>query len=469
VATANPTKHRETRGETRLATAPARPAAAVAPAQQREALQHELLAAFSGNIVCVKVPPLYRLGIALSALVMILLPLAYVAIVALTGWLVWFHATRNTALLNMGTGRVQLMMILVYAAPIAVGVILVLFMLKPLFARPLMMGRSRSLTRQAEPVLFAFVDRICQAVGARAPSRIKVDWRLNASAGCEEGWLGFLSDRLVLTIGAPLVAGLDLGEFAGVLAHEFGHFTQGTGRRMTYLVRSISFWFLRVVYQRDEWDAWLDQAANETDLRIGLILHLARLGVWMSRRILWLFMMMGNVVSSFLLRQMEFHADAHEARLAGSDVFESTTWKMAQLEVAYAQVFADLRHLILRGRLPDDLSQLVLAKRGMFSVELLQRINCQISAGKTRLFDTHPASRDRIERAHQESAAPIFVDHRLATILFGDFRSLSRNTTGDLYRATFGSRFQPSKMQSIEEATRSEEPAGDSFAPIRLD
>ncbi len=403
VAPTNPAKLRGPLGAARPATASPNPAAALTPAQQREALQSELLTAFRGNIARVKVPPMYRLGIALSALLMILLPLAYVAIVALTGWSVWFHATHNTALLSMGTGRAQLMMILIYAAPIAVGVILVLFMLKPLFARPVLMGRSRSLTRQAEPVLFAFVDRVCQAVGARAPSRIKVDWQLNASAGCDEGWLGFLGDWLVLTIGAPMAAGLDLGEFAGVLAHEFGHFTQGTGRRMTYLVRSISFWFLRVVYQRDEWDAWLDQAANDMDLRIGWILHLARLGVWLSRRILWLFMMMGNVVSSFLLRQMEYHADAHEARLAGGEVFETTTRKMAQLEVAYVQVFADLRQLVIRGRLPYDLSQMMLAKQSQFSAELLQEINRHISAGKTGLFDTHPASRDRIERARQEA------------------------------------------------------------------
>ncbi len=32
---------------------------------------------------------------------------------------------------------------------------------------------------------------------------------------------------LVLTIGLPLVAGLSAKEFAGILAHEFGHFTQG--------------------------------------------------------------------------------------------------------------------------------------------------------------------------------------------------------------------------------------------------
>jgi hypothetical protein len=56
----------------------------------------------------------------------------------------------------------------------------------------------------------------------------------------------YLGNDLVLTIGLPLVAGFNLREFAGVLAHEFGHFSQGVGMRISYVIRSISFWFTRV-------------------------------------------------------------------------------------------------------------------------------------------------------------------------------------------------------------------------------
>ena len=84
-------------------------------------------------------------------------------------------------------------------------------------------------------------------------------------------------------------------------------------------MRSISGWFARVVYERDAWDQWLEETAGEWDLRVGWILHLARLGVWLSHRILWGLMMVGHTVSCVLLRQMEFHADAHEARLVGGD------------------------------------------------------------------------------------------------------------------------------------------------------
>ena len=47
----------------------------------------------------------------------------------------------------------------------------------------------------------------------------------------------------MLTIGLPLVAGLSLREFAGIIAHEFGHFTQGFGMRLSYVIRQINGWF----------------------------------------------------------------------------------------------------------------------------------------------------------------------------------------------------------------------------------
>ena len=440
------------------------------PAQQRAALLRELLAEFHGNIARVKVPISYRIGIVLSSLVMILLPLAYAGIVGLTGFAVYFHATHDTSMLEMGTGRGRLVMCTLYVGPIVAGAVLVLFMLKPLFARPLLEGRTRSLSRQGEPVLFAVVDRVCQAVGARTPGRINVDWQLNASAGLAEGFFRLFSNRLVLTIGAPLVAGLNVDEFVGVLAHEFGHFTQGAGRRMSFFVRWTSLWFLRVVYQRDTWDQWLDDSANELDLRIGWILHLARLGVWVSRRVLWVLMMIGHVVSSFLLRQMEFHADAHEARMVGGEVFEHTTRKLAVLGAIYQTSFHDLRVFAKRGRLPDDLSLLVLAKRSVIPPALLDRIERQVSEKKAGWLDTHPADRDRIARASREGTNPLFADPRPAAALFSDFKALSRNTTWDLYRANFGSRFQPSQMRPVEEVLRAEMPTAPAQEkPITLD
>jgi len=54
---------------------------------------------------------------------------------------------------------------------------------------------------------------------------------LNAAAGFRRGAASFFGNDLVLTIGLPLVAGLSLREFAGVVAHELAHVTQKHGFR----------------------------------------------------------------------------------------------------------------------------------------------------------------------------------------------------------------------------------------------
>lgn len=129
-----------------------------------------------------------------------------------------------------------------------------LFMLRPLVAAAPKQASLQRLEPEDEPLLFAFVARLCRAVGAPRPHAIHLDCQVNTSASFWRGWLGMFSGRLVLTIGMPLAVGLSLREFAGVLGHEFGHFAQGGGMRLTYIIRSVNHWFTRVVYERDERD-----------------------------------------------------------------------------------------------------------------------------------------------------------------------------------------------------------------------
>jgi hypothetical protein len=151
-------------------------------------------------------------------------------------------------------GRAVVLAFLAYLAPIVAGAGLVLFMIKPLFAKPATDSGRRTLKPEDEPLLFEFVDWICKAVNSPRPRRIDIDCNINASASFRRGILSMAGNDLVLTLGMPLVAGLTMRQFGGVLAHEFGHFAQGAGMRLSFLIRSISYWFTRVVYERDAWD-----------------------------------------------------------------------------------------------------------------------------------------------------------------------------------------------------------------------
>ncbi len=420
-----------------------------------------ILSALGGRIEPVRTSFAYRLAAAVVAVVLVLLPLVYLGLIALVAWAVWLHAVHDVGMLRYGRGRGKIFVVLAYVAPMAIGGILVLFLLKPLLARRRDDAPARTLTPDKEPFLFAFVGRLCAAVGAPMPRRISIDCQVNASASFRRGWLSLLGRDLTLTIGMPLVAGLDLRQLAGVLAHEFGHFSQGTGMRLTYVVRSISHWFTRVVYERDHWDWKLVHWAETSDLRVGWILHLARLFVWLSRRVLWVLMVIGQGVSGFLLRQMEFDADRHEARLAGSDAFEATARRLPLLDMASQKAHAELASLYREKRLVDNFPRLVATTAEGFPPEALQAVDRIVRESKTGWFDTHPCLAARIESAHRESSSGRFAAPGPATLLFRDFDDEARRVTWEYYRVMLGRELRFEDLVPIESllATQSDRKA----------
>ena len=397
----------------------------------------------------------YRLGLLLVAFMMVLLPLIYIALIVLAGYGVYWYAihaagmfeavgTRNA---TRGGGRAGLALLVAYLGPLIAGAILVLFMIKPLFARRSVTHFPLSLSRKDEPLLFAFVERLCEVVGAPKPSRIDVDTDVNASASFREGWWGFLKKDLVLTIGLPLVAGMDLREFTGVLAHEFGHFAQGTGMRITYIIRSINGWFARVVYERDSWDEWLVGAARFSEhWAISAVVQLARFFVWLTRRILWLLMFIGHGVSSFMLRQMEFDADRYQARVTGSELFAPMMERVESLGIASQMAFGDLDTAWRERRLCDDFPSLIHSRVPDIPRELKLAIAESSKKGKTGWFDTHPAHADRNRSVLRENAAGIFTLDLPATTLFSDFRELSCRATVAFYHQALAGQVKPGHL-----------------------
>ena len=435
--------------------APVKPTAesslAAAAAASRE-LQRKIQAAFTGEIAPVRVNATYRLGVLLVSIVMVLLPLIYVALIGLVCYGVYYHMVNHIGMVGAVRGRGAILTLLAYLAPLIVGAISIFFMIKPLFARPSRDQRTRSITRDGEPILFDFVDRLCAAVGAPPPKRIDIDCQVNASAGFRRGiWSMLVGKDLVLTIGMPLVAGLSARQFAGVLAHEFGHFSQGVGMRFSFVIRSISHWFTRVVYERDTWDDWLSQSTEGLDLRIAWVLYLAKLFVWLTRKILWVLMMIGHSVAGYLLRQMEFDADRYEARLAGSETFESTCRRLHELMAANEKSQSDLGQFYNEGRLGDDLPRLIQVNVAEIPDVVKQHLTTAIDESTTGLFDTHPADRDRIASAHREQAEGLLQVDQPASDLFVHYDDLCRGVTWDFYRDIFGAQFKPSEMHPLDD------------------
>jgi hypothetical protein len=90
----------------------------------------ELLGAFSGTIQRPRVSVFYQLGMVLVPAMMVLMPLIYLAMIAAAAWGTYWYARHCTFLLRWhgGIGRLYLVQMALYIAPLFTGAVLVLFM-----------------------------------------------------------------------------------------------------------------------------------------------------------------------------------------------------------------------------------------------------------------------------------------------------------------------------------------------------
>ena len=390
---------------------------------------------FSGRIAATRLSLAYRLGLTVVAVTMLLLPLFYLALIVATGAGVWWHATANTWILG-GNSAYQVRLV-GYTTPLVAGLALMFFMVKPILARAAPRGRPLPIAEADEAALFAFIDEICRQVGARRPRLVQVDCSVNASAGLMDSRLGLLQRDLVLTIGLPLVAGLSARQLAGVLAHEFGHFAQGGGMRLTAIVRSVNAWFARVVYERDAWDDKLERWST-LDWRLASVMSVARLAVWLSRRVLYVLMLGGNAISCFMLRQMEYDADSYEIKIAGSDAFIQTATRLRELGVGAQLAYGDLRDAWSRGTMPADLPALMVQRADRMPTHVLARVR-EGRDEATGWFDTHPSDVDRIRAAEAARSAGVLIGGDVPAVsLFRNFEGLCTAETRRYLGAELG-------------------------------
>ena len=83
------------------------------------------------------------------------------------------------------------------------------------------------ITEDEHPVLFGFIHKICDELGAPEPNKVFVSPDVNAAVMPRSTLVNLIVEpKKDLLIGLGLVNCINLSEFKSVLAHEFGHFSQ---------------------------------------------------------------------------------------------------------------------------------------------------------------------------------------------------------------------------------------------------
>src|SRR6185436_15832107 len=112
---------------------------------------------------------------------------------------------------------------------------------------------------------------------------------------------------------------------------------------------------------------------------------------------------------------------------AGSAAFKETSKRMLLLGLAAGTSHGLATTALFRsGRLPDDLSALVIAVARSVPADDVRQIEQRAEEAKTSFFDTHPAPTERMASVRREAASGVFHLAGQATHLFKDFTGLSR-------------------------------------------
>lgn len=409
-----------------------------APAQQAIAGDaSHLIAHLNGNITPVRPSPAYFAAMILALATALLALALYFAIIALSGWGIYLWAQHLASLARATTKSTPLFMFL-HAFGILAASLILLALIKPIFLPKQEEQEPVELDENAQPMLHAYLGALAERVGAPKPSRIYTDGSVNAYARPRPVLFGLLGMRYDLCVGMLLFEGMSAREVTGVIAHELGHFSQGTAMRVVMVTRSIALWFAKVAYVRDIWDyrLWLFSQTNENflGLIVGLIVLFSEL-VRLIPAFLYLIICAGDAILS---REMEHDADRFETRVAGTQGSISITRRLIELNIAADSAAPRINQWLAKGRIPSDLPKVFARQaRQLPAEQLSKRVKLGVGA-KRNIFASHPTGSERIARATAENTPGICTLEGPGTILLMSPHLVSEAVTREMVRECLG-------------------------------
>lgn len=303
------------------------------------------------------------------------------------------------------------------------------------------------------PKLFDFIYKVCDDVGADQPKHVYVDFRVNAYASKDTSSFFhlFIPTGRSLCIGLGLVNAINLTEFKAVLAHEFGHFSQKTGKVSSYVST-----VYRIYYQMIYGEDWFDRFIigwSQLDPRIAWPAYIVRGVLWCLRKILSLLWYVVYFFFLALRRHQEFHADRVAVALTGSDAVVHLLHKCYIGQASLQQGINDLQvamdhHLYSADMFYHQSAAVSMVRKKNKDKRLEEPPTLPDDPGETtqvfeddddkvaEMWEDHPSNFDREQNAKDHYIRTEF-DERSPWLLFDNVEELRERITYKLYRFHF--------------------------------
>lgn len=430
----------------------------------------EIGLAFRGQLSDLPQPKKLSIETFIVAMLVLCLPVLYIAIVGGVAYATLLYAISEFEYTFYSMSLPQAS---TYIGSVFLGLTAVLFLMKPIFARPIEGARTMTLDPRREPYITEFVRQIAQSVGAPEPASIQVDCDVRVATGFHSSIVSMIQNKLVLRIGMPIVTGCNLRQLAALITHGLVHFDRGTRMRIHYLVRDINAWFDRAATRRDAIDITLDDwALHSTTMRV--LNTVSRGGSSLVRHLLTLFRLTGRFISGNVLRETEAMADQYAALISGTETYTDTITRFKELQFAYERATKQISSLHQKHQLVDDFPRFVIHIFNNLTPDERQSIQINTAQQRPTPFDTDLTVRERIVHVQAHPVSGILSWDKPAAVLLRDFDTLNKHVSLRFYQSTLGFSVEPrtllplSRVVTQLEETEDEAQARNRYLPLPL-
>ncbi|MBV1882203.1 MAG: hypothetical protein KUG82_11240 [Pseudomonadales bacterium] len=153
---------------------------------------------------------------------------------------------------------------LLFCAPLFVGFIILVFLLKPLLAR-LLNPQSTSILLNKDNALFlSFINKIADKIDAPHPTEVHLTLEPKIGISIIGSFLAPRKNRLRLSIGMPLIAQSNSQQLTSLLIKEFAFYNRQSGKNATRIIRHVHRWLYHASKKPDAIDNILDNIQTKS-------------------------------------------------------------------------------------------------------------------------------------------------------------------------------------------------------------
>ncbi|WP_243348296.1 M48 family metallopeptidase [Parabacteroides sp. FAFU027] len=211
---------------------------------------------------------------------------------------------------------------------ISAGILILIFLLKFIFQRNKTdYSNLIEIKPKQEPALFKLISEVVNEVQTQSPRKVYLTPEVNAAVFYSSSfWSMFLPVRKNLMIGVGLINTTTIGEFKGILAHEFGHFSQRSMKVGSY-VNNTNRVIYNMLFENESYVDMAEMWASHSQYFAPFV----SLALWIIKGIQWVLRKVYRILNLNYLklsREMEFHADEVAANVVGSKTFSSALLRL---------------------------------------------------------------------------------------------------------------------------------------------